>query len=225
MNLHAFNQLLASMAASHAHWLACVTVEGCDERRSEEIGALAVDLAITGLQLAFPLFWETRRMSRLDTRRGEALAQSISLADGVYHVSVSNRDAGRSIGHGTLADALKKSAPLIEAVGRCVTSFAIGQFRLPTLEQGWCDAAFWLHEALAEKSDAIAFAKLETALEVLTRAENRSGSEARIELILSAFIAWRRMMCCRRNRPLQPSNLRSEWSQIGPESSMARGRL
>jgi hypothetical protein len=44
-----------------------------------------------------------------------------------------------------------------------------------------------LHEALAEVSDAIAYAKLETALEVLARAENTSGSQTRIELILNAF--------------------------------------
>jgi hypothetical protein len=86
-----------------------------------------------------------------------------------------------------MTDALQKTIPVIEAVGKCVTSFATGQFRFPNLEQAWCDAAYWLHEALAETIDAIAFAKLETALEVLVCAENTAGSGSRIESILGAF--------------------------------------
>ena len=74
-------------------------------------------------------------MSRLDARRGEAQAQSISLSDGTYLVSYSNLDAGLPIGHGTLANALQKAALVIEAVGRCVTSFATGKFRFPNLDK------------------------------------------------------------------------------------------
>ena len=55
------------------------------------------------------------------------------------------------------------------AVGNVVRSFASGSFRLPVLERAWCDAAYWLHQALAESIDAIAIAKLETSLEVLLR--------------------------------------------------------
>lgn len=73
------------------------------------------------------------------------------------------------------------------AVGSLVRSFATGQHRLPRLERAWCDAAYWLHEALAENIDAIAVVKLETALEVLMRAGSTSGSQARLEAILAAF--------------------------------------
>jgi hypothetical protein len=188
INRDAFDHMLASMKESRAHWLACVSVEHCDLQRGEQIGALAADLAIAGLQLALPLFWDTRRMARLDVRRGEAQGQTISLSGGSYSISFSNRDAGLPIGPGTMAEALQKTAaPVIEAVGKCVTSFATGQFRFPSLEQAWCDAAYWLHQALAETSDAIAFAKLETALEVLVHAESAPGSGSRIELILAAF--------------------------------------
>lgn len=187
INRDAFNRILDSMKASRAHWLACVSVEHCDQKKGNEIGSLTADLALAGLQLILPLFWDTRRMSRLDARRGEAQAQSISLSNDTYFVSYSSLDAGLPIGHGTLADALQTAAPVIEAVSRCVTSFATGKFGFPNLEQAWCNAAYWLHEALAEMNDAIAFAKLETALEVLTRAESTSGSESRLELILSAF--------------------------------------
>jgi hypothetical protein len=82
---------------------------------------------------------------------------------------------------------LKKAAPIFTAVGNVVCSFASGSFRLPTLERAWCDAAYWLHQALAESIDTIAIAKLETALEVLLRAESSTGSERRMLEILSAF--------------------------------------
>jgi hypothetical protein len=86
-----------------------------------------------------------------------------------------------------MADVLQKTAPVIEAVGKCVTSFATGQFRFPIIELAWCDAAYWFHEALAETIDSIAFAKLETALEVLVCTENAAGSGSRVESILAAF--------------------------------------
>ena len=82
---------------------------------------------------------------------------------------------------------LQKAAPIFTAVGNVVHSFASGSFRLPVLEQAWCDAAYWLHQALAESIDTIAIAKLETALEVLLRAESSRGSEQRMLEILSAF--------------------------------------
>jgi len=182
-----FDDMLREMEKTRVHWLACVSVEYCDRDRGEETAALAADLAIAGLQLILPLFYYTREMGRLDTRRGEAHTHSISLSDRTYYSRSTVRDAGLLIGAGTLADALARSKQWVHAIGSCVTSFATGKFRLPNLELAWCDAAYWLHEALAEPRDAIAYAKLETALEVLARAESSSGSQARIELILDAF--------------------------------------
>lgn len=48
------------MKSERAHWLAQISVEGCDRDRGEEIGALAADLAIVTLQLALPTSWNTR---------------------------------------------------------------------------------------------------------------------------------------------------------------------
>jgi hypothetical protein len=182
-----FDDLLLEMEKTRVYWLACVSVEHCDRDRGEQTAALIADLALAGLQLILPLFWHTREMSRLDSRRGEAQTQSISLSGGAYSLRSTVRDAGLVIGDGTLADALSQNSQWVDAIGSCVTSFATGKFRLPNLELAWCDAAYWLHEALAEVSDAIAFAKLETALEVLVRAGSTSGSQSRIELILDAF--------------------------------------
>ena len=68
-----------------------------------------------------------------------------------------------------------------------VGCFVSGNCRLPNLERAWCDAAYWLHEALAEPIDSISVAKLETALEVLLRAENTKGSTARVLTVLRCY--------------------------------------
>lgn len=181
-----FDRMLQLMRDAHANWLACVPIQGCEHQRAEEIGALAVDLAIVALQLAAPAL-DTRTMSRLDARRGMAVKRTLSEAHNYYNAGWTRMEPGLAIGTGTLADILQKTEPLITAVGSCVKSFAGGRFRFPNLERAWCDAAYWLHEALAEPLDSIAVAKLETALEVLLHAESASGSQTRMLTILETF--------------------------------------
>jgi hypothetical protein len=182
-----FGRMLEFMKEGRANWLARISVEGCERFKAEEIGALSADLAVVALQLAIPLSWGTRKMGRLDARRGLAERRTISESGGFYAGGWSRVESGTSIGTGTLADTLQKNMPLIVAVGKLVNSFATGQHRLPKLERAWCDAAYWLHEALAEIIDTIGVVKLETALEVLLRAGNTSGSQARLEAILATF--------------------------------------
>jgi hypothetical protein len=182
-----FDRMLQLMRDTHANWLACVPIEGCEHQRAEELGTLAIDLAIVALQLAIPQAFGTRTMSRLDARRGAAEKRTLSEADGYYNGGWTRMEPGLSIGTGTLADFLQRTEPLITAVGSCVRSFATGCFRLPNLERAWCDAAYWLHEALAEPLDSIAVTKLETALEVLLRAESTRGSQTRMLKVLDTF--------------------------------------
>jgi hypothetical protein len=158
-SLEGFDKMLQLMRHMRANWLACVPVEGCEQHRAEEIGSLAVDLAIVALQLAEP-YVGTRTMSRLDSRRGAADKFTVSRAGGHYSSGWTRMDAGMAVGPGTLADILQRHQRLIESVGNCVRSFASGRFRVPALEQAWCDAAYWLHQALAEPMDSIAIAKL-----------------------------------------------------------------
>jgi hypothetical protein len=181
-----FDTLLELMRETRANWLARVAVEGCEQQRAEEIGELAVDLAIVALQLAAPNL-DTRDMCRLDSRRGSAQKRVISEANGYYNASWARKEPGLAIGAGTLADILQKTKTLVTAVGNVVRSFTSGTYRLPVLERAWCDAAYWLHEALAEPIDSIAVAKLETALEVLLRSESSKGSTARVLTILQCF--------------------------------------
>ena len=143
------DKMLHLMRETRAHWLACAQVDGCEQHRAQEIGSLAVDLAIVGVQLAAPNAG-TRTMSRLDSRRGAPDKFTVSKAGRDYNAAWSKMDAGMTVGPGVLADIFRQCNQLIEAVGNCVRSFASGQFRFTTLEQAWCDAAYWLHDALAE---------------------------------------------------------------------------
>jgi hypothetical protein len=181
-----FDDLVRWMRERDADWLARISVDGCEQRRAEEIADLAVDLVIVALQLAAP-YLDTRSMARLDVRRGTSQKRTLSEADGYYNAGWTRKEPGMTIGPGTLPDILQKAVPIFTAVGNVVRSFASGSFRLPVLERAWCDAAYWLHQALAESIDTIAIAKLETALEVLLRAESSRGSEQRMLEILSAF--------------------------------------
>lgn len=181
-----FDDLVEWMRERDSDWLARVSVDGCEQKRAEEIAELAVDLVIVALQLAAP-YLDTRTMARLDARRGTSQKCTLSEAEGYYNAGWTRKEPGMTIGRGTLPDILQKAAPIFSAVGNVVRSFASGSFRLPVLERAWYDAAYWLYQALAESIDTIAIAKLETALEVLLRAESSTRSQQRMLEILSAF--------------------------------------
>jgi len=183
---HVFDEIVQWMRDEEAHWLARVHVDGCEQKRAEEIAELAVDLVIVALQLAQP-YLDTRTMARLDARRGTSHKRTLSEADGYFSGGWARKEPGMSIGQGTLPEIMRQAAPVFTAVGNVVCSFATGSLRLPVLERAWCDAAYWFHQGLAESIDTIAITKLETALEVLVRAESSKGSERRMFEILSAF--------------------------------------
>ncbi|MCD2176482.1 hypothetical protein [Rhizobium sp. C1] len=180
------DRLIEAMGKERAHWLAVVNIDDCDRERGYEIGDLAVDLALVALQLAAPGL-DTRNISRLATRRGPGMKVFLSVSAGRETGGFSNTEPGLSIGNGYLGHIIRETNTVISAVGKCVQSFATGNFRLPKLEQAWCDAAYWLHQGLAEPIDSIAVAKLETAIEVLLHAESSAGSEGRILAAMDTF--------------------------------------
>ena len=186
LNRHGFDSLIKWMRKEGGNWLARVPVEGCEQKRAEEVGELAVDLAIVALQLSAP-YLDTRSMSRLDARRGTSEKNTLSEAHGFYSFGWTRKNPGMAIGAGTLHEILRTAEPVFKAVGNVLASFTTGVFRLPTLENAWCDAAYWLHQALAESIDTIAMAKLETALEVLFATESSTGSQERLLEILHVF--------------------------------------
>ncbi len=180
------NSLLEAAARDGAHWMAEVDITGCDTERSQEVANLAVDLAIIAIQLAMP-YMGVKNMSRLFDRRGTGQVVTAHRAHGIFSGGFFRVDPGTAIGPNFLAKVVNDTAPLIRAVGHCVNSYSTGSYRLPVIEQAWCDAAYWLQQGLVEAIDSIAVAKLETAIEVLLKSESGSGSEKRMLLALNAF--------------------------------------
>jgi len=174
------------MRSEGAHWLAEIEVDGCDSVRANGIANIAVDLSIVALQLSAPHLG-TRNMSRLANRRGLRQIVTVEKLHGRFSGGWERVEPGLVIGENYLAKIISDSSLLIKAVGNCANSFVTGQYRLLKLEQAWCDSAYWLHRAIAEPIDTIAVAHLETAIEVLLRAENMSRSKARTVAALRAF--------------------------------------
>jgi hypothetical protein len=180
------DKFLERIRAAGASWLAVVEIENCDGERALEIADIAVDLAIAALQLVIP-HPGTNNMSTLATRRGPNLQWTLSMSKSSPTVSFADRDPGLALGTGTLAQIVGQAAPVIQAIGNRIRAFVSGSFKLPRLEQSWSDAAYWLHQGLAEPLGTVAVPKLETAIEVLLGAESSKKSEARIVNAVAAF--------------------------------------
>lgn len=182
-----FEYLFATMQDEAAHWLAAIELDGFDAYRGFEVANLAVDLSIVAIQLAAPYF-DTKNMSRLHSRRGTGQVHTLAYSAGAFVSGHHNVEPGLSIGEGSLVGRIINASPvIISVVGNLIHSFASGNYRRRLLEQSWCDAAYWLHQGLAEPLDTIAVTKLETAIEVLMRAESSQGSVKRVLEALEIF--------------------------------------
>ena len=181
----AFGHLITSMEQTKVFWVATVTVDGCIDSRVWELGELAVDLALVGVQLVVP--YENELMVRMNGRTKPRDRFTVSRRDGALKVGAASQIAGRSVGKGLLEQLLSQKREVLDAVGRRIDAFLSQSAALGRLEQAWADAAYWFHEALAESVDTIAVSKFETAIEVLMRAESSSGSKRRIMQALDTF--------------------------------------
>ena len=96
------------------------------------------------------------------------------------HFGMHWREPGQGLSGGAFDELVSGEVEVIRSVGRRLDAYVHGGSKLPKLAQAWCDAAYWLHEGLAETLASIAVAKLETAIEVLLGAESSSKSERRL---------------------------------------------
>lgn len=182
-----FGNLIAEMKAEGAGWIANIDVAGCTKDRAWEIGDLATDIAVTGLQLVVPLRF-SQRMARITARSLPRNREAVSCTNGVFTTGGTNLQPALAMGTGVLAACLRDGRAVLDAVGRRIDAFiAENPGPLPALEQAWCDAAYWYHEGLAEPLDTIAVPKLETAIEVLLRTESSSGSRSRVVRAIKTF--------------------------------------
>jgi hypothetical protein len=187
----------------YAHWAATVDIIGCEAERSQELAELAVDLSLVGVQLVIPINY-SRHMARKNARQVPAPIQNVSIADGRGHVEKHYYIAGMDwtvqteVRRERFDKLMEAGDSTLQSIGHRVASFIKGANNAAGLEQAWCDSAYWFHEGLAEPLDAIAVPKLETAIEVLFRSANLTGSERRVLNAIRAFYGAGTRLCYHR---------------------------
>jgi hypothetical protein len=196
-----FKNIFEQMGKVGASWIATVSVKDCTTDRAEEIANLAVDLALTSVQLCLPNR-NVERMARVTGRTMPAIQHAASRSGGVVSFGGSNKTPLLAFAPGALEYMLAGAKLVLTSCGRRVSGFVDGKYRLARLELAWCDAAYWFHEGCAEPLDTIAVAKLETVLEVLLGAGSSKGSESRLLAGMHAFYG------------LEPGDFIDEGSQI-----------
>lgn len=177
------------MEQRRAYWVAELKVKGQDQKLSEEKANLAVDVALTTLQLMFPLD-ESRYMARATGRTLPPHVCSLHKENHSFGFASREQEAGVSL-HGSYMDhLLSKRVAILESVGARVNRYLNEGSKLPNLNLSWCDAAFWYHEGIAEPLDTVAITKLETSVEALVRAENTRGSSTRFRQCFKIFMGY-----------------------------------
>jgi len=191
-----FEPFLQIMQAEAATWIATVEVSDCTKDRASEIEDLAVDLALTGLQIIIPLGFRPEGIARMTARKRPPYTLTVSISNGQLSSNAKNEEPGVGLD----PSYIDRNAVILSSVGRRVESFLSGHSETPKLNQAWCDAAYWFHEGLAEPLDTITVPKLETAIEVLLRAESTTGSNKRLRKAIEVFY------CKKENEIINPDS-------------------
>lgn len=178
--------LLRIAGMRNAGTIAEVSIPGREKTQSNLTADIAVDVALAIVQLLTPpgMF---KRASRATSRAAPAWWARLSTTDDTVSPDSQNDEPGRAFGPGALEIALAQFAPAVQSMGSRLQSYVDGSGVRPALDETWCNAAYWYHEAVAEPLDTVAIAKFETTIEVLFRSENSSGSKKRLLQGLEAF--------------------------------------
>jgi hypothetical protein len=117
-----FGHMFDEMRRDSASWIATVDVAECMEERAWELGELAVDIAIVGIQLVVPI-GHSGRMARASARISPRVRSAISRAGTTVSVRGTNASPGRAMGPGALQHYLVQGAQVLQAVGPRIKVF------------------------------------------------------------------------------------------------------
>lgn len=175
------------MTERNADWIAVVGVPGHESAQARVTADLAVDVALAIVQMLTPLD-HYRQASRCTARSAPAWRVDVILtSDGGGGGGRSNKQPGLGVAPEGLGTILTAQARELQSMGGRLARYLDGSSRLPILDETWCNAAYWYHEAIAEPLETVAIAKLETAIEVLFRSGSSSGSNKRLTDGLEIF--------------------------------------
>ncbi|AMB45063.1 hypothetical protein [Methylobacterium sp. AMS5] len=175
-----FERLLELATERRAPWLAVVEVSGRAIHESITAADVATDIALGALQIAAPGL-NIRNISRATARAPVFWRVDPYYRDGQISENNSNLQPALTIHPDLFADVItNKVSSALNVMGKRLSDYLQATSAVPDLDEAWCNAAYWFHEALAETLETVAVVKLETAIEVLFRAENMSGSKSRI---------------------------------------------
>ena len=181
----AWDNLRRALNERAAGWVAVVDIDGCHPVRASEVADLAVDVAITAVQLIVPAAY-SKHMARVTARTAPAWRGNLTVTSGQICPGVQNNLPALGLSAADFDALITAGEKLLAAAGRRLSMFVTGQVSLPKIDQAWCDAAYWFHEGLAEPLDTVATVKLETAVEVLLRSESSKGSAKRMRQAIEA---------------------------------------
>lgn len=172
--------LLRFIRERNSPWIATVLICGRAEEESLAAADIAADISLAILQLALPSF-SLRQIARATARSSPLWrAQAWKPSDGRIRERVINQEPARTISQDLFAAGIFSARDALESMGRRLASYTDSVSLLPALDEAWCNATYWYHEALAEHLETVAIAKLETSIEVLFRSESMSGSRKRM---------------------------------------------
>ena len=181
-----YGPLLRAMQERSAYWLGEITVTGFDETYASERANLAVDVALTAIQMIIPVSY-SRHMARITGRTMPPWIGSVRKTNGLARFSIKVCHPGHGITGDVFDQIILPEQGLFESVGRRINAYINGTETMPKLNQSWSDAAYWLHEGLAEPLDAVSIATLETSIEVLLSAESSKNSAQRLRDAFRSF--------------------------------------
>nr|WP_137831771.1 hypothetical protein [Methylobacterium sp. L1A1] len=182
-----FGEFFDLMEQRGADWIACVEVRGREADKSLIVAELAVDIALGALQLVFGPRDAFRRFARTTGRMRPPRRYDVMRNRNGFSSHGAWTAAGFAIHHTEFDDHIRRAPDQLASMGRRLSAYLSGTGTTPSLDEAWCSAAYWYHEALAEPLSTIATMKLETAIEVLFRAESSTRSRQRIRDGINGF--------------------------------------
>lgn len=176
-----FSRLVEMARERDARWVAVVEVSGRAEKESIATADIAVDIALGALQIAAPGL-NIRNITRATALIPVLRRTDVSASGSQPRQSVSNHSPALAISPELVADVIANVVgESLDVMGKRLAEYLGSTSTLPRLNEAWCNATYWFHRALVETLDTVAVVKFETAIEVLFKAEDMSGSKSRIK--------------------------------------------